>query len=117
MCLRKAGITMLKLKYLFENFELARKCLELYEYDKESIDEMLSYFRISCNETCAYEKRRACQTDQYGMGNFQRLHLQEYATLLYVMSEPVAEKPDWMNGLTDKLNFKLRQLEKSLKGN
>ncbi|MDD5900855.1 MAG: hypothetical protein PUC73_08215 [Lachnospiraceae bacterium] len=35
---------MLKLKYLFENFELARKCLELYEYDKESIDEMLSYY-------------------------------------------------------------------------
>lgn len=44
------------------------------------------------------------------------VHLQEYSTLLYVMSEPVAEKPDWMNELTDKLKFKLRQLEKSMSG-
>ena len=41
--------TMLKLKYLFENFDLARKCLAFYEYDEESLDEMLSYFRISSN--------------------------------------------------------------------
>lgn len=40
---------MLKLKYLFENFDLARKCLELYEHDESSLDEMLSYFRISSN--------------------------------------------------------------------
>ena len=40
---------MLKLKYLFENYKLARKCIELYDYDKESADEILSYFRISSN--------------------------------------------------------------------
>lgn len=40
---------MLKLKYLFVNFELAKECLKLYDYDKESLDEMLQYFRISSN--------------------------------------------------------------------
>ncbi len=40
---------MLKLKYLFENFDLAKKCMELYECDMESADEMLRYFRISSN--------------------------------------------------------------------
>lgn len=40
---------MLKLKYLFANFELAKECLKLYDYDKESVDEMLQYFRISSN--------------------------------------------------------------------
>lgn len=40
---------MLKLKNLFENFDLARKCMELYECDMDSLDEMLQYFRISSN--------------------------------------------------------------------
>ena len=40
---------MLKLKYLFENFDLARKCMEFYECDMASVDEMLRYFRISSN--------------------------------------------------------------------
>lgn len=40
---------MLKLKYLFENFELARQGLALYEYDEESLEEMMSFFRISSN--------------------------------------------------------------------
>lgn len=40
---------MLKLKYLFENYDLARKCLACYEYDEESLDDMLPYFRISSN--------------------------------------------------------------------
>jgi len=40
---------MLKLKYLYENYDLARTCLAFYEYDEESLDEMLSYFRISSN--------------------------------------------------------------------
>lgn len=30
---------MLKLKYLFENYDLARKCLAFYEYDEESLDD------------------------------------------------------------------------------
>ena len=40
---------MLKLKYLFENFDLAKKCMEFYECDMDSVDEMLQYFRISSN--------------------------------------------------------------------
>ncbi len=40
---------MLKLKYLFENFELAKECLQLYDYDSSSLDELFSYFRISSN--------------------------------------------------------------------
>lgn len=40
---------MLKLKYLFENFALAKECIELYEYNKETLDEMVRFFRISSN--------------------------------------------------------------------
>lgn len=53
---------MLKLKYLFENFDLARKCMELYEYDKKSVDEMLRYFRISSNAIYPFrsEENKVC---------------------------------------------------------
>lgn len=40
---------MLKLTYLFENFDLARQCLAFYDYEEKSLEEMLSYFRISSN--------------------------------------------------------------------
>lgn len=40
---------MLKLKYMFENFELAKQTLQNYEYDMERLDEALSWFRISAN--------------------------------------------------------------------
>lgn len=40
---------MLKLKYLFENFDMAKECLKMYDYDTNSIDKMLTYFRISSN--------------------------------------------------------------------
>lgn len=40
---------MLKLKYLFENFDLAKECLALYDYDQESVNDMIRYFRISSN--------------------------------------------------------------------
>lgn len=40
---------MLKLKYLFENFELAMECLKLYDYDRETADAMIRHFRISSN--------------------------------------------------------------------
>ena len=48
---------MLKLKYLFENYDLARKCLAFYEYDEESLDDMLSYFRISSNAIYPFCKK------------------------------------------------------------
>lgn len=40
---------MLKLKYMFENFDLAKQALQNYEYDTDRLDEALSRFRISAN--------------------------------------------------------------------
>ena len=48
---------MLKLKYLFENFDLARACLALYEYDEKSLADMLPYFRISSNSIYPFCKK------------------------------------------------------------
>lgn len=40
---------MLKLKYLFENFDLARQALAHWPHDEDNLDEMLGRFRISSN--------------------------------------------------------------------
>lgn len=40
---------MLRLKYLFENYDLARKALENWVHDTDTLDMMLSQFRISSN--------------------------------------------------------------------
>ena len=40
---------MLQLKYMFENYELAKLALENWEHDEESLSEYLKYFRISSN--------------------------------------------------------------------
>ena len=40
---------MLKLKYLFENYGLAKEALEHWEHDADTLDKMLSQFRISSN--------------------------------------------------------------------
>lgn len=40
---------MLKMKYLFENFALAKQALQNYRHDTERLDETLSWFRISAN--------------------------------------------------------------------
>lgn len=48
---------MLKLKYLFENYDLARKCLAFYEHDEASLHDMLSYFRISSNAIYPFRKK------------------------------------------------------------
>lgn len=40
---------MLKLIYLFENFDLAKEALTNWKYDEDTLDEMLSYYRISSN--------------------------------------------------------------------
>lgn len=40
---------MLKLKYLFENYDLAKEALENWEHDNDTLDRMLSRFRISSN--------------------------------------------------------------------
>ncbi|MFU7517410.1 phosphotransferase enzyme family protein [Clostridium sp. HCS.1] len=54
---------MLKLKYLFENNELAKECLKFYFYDEDSVDEMLKWFRISSNAVypfCTEDKSNVC---------------------------------------------------------
>lgn len=40
---------MLKLKYLFENYDLAKEALKNWDYDKDTTDGLLSQFRISSN--------------------------------------------------------------------
>ena len=45
---------MLKLKYLFENNELAKMSLKNWDYDTENLERMLQYFRISSNAIYPY---------------------------------------------------------------
>lgn len=45
---------MLKLEYLFENFDLARAALAHYAHDPDRLDESLSWFRISSNAVYPY---------------------------------------------------------------
>ena len=40
---------MLKLKYLYENYDLAKFALKNWKYDTETLDEYLQHFRISSN--------------------------------------------------------------------
>lgn len=40
---------MLKLKYMFENYKLAKRALTNWDHDEESLDAYLKYFRISSN--------------------------------------------------------------------
>lgn len=47
---------MLKFKYLFENFELARLALTHWEYNEENLDKYLKYFRISSNAMYPFER-------------------------------------------------------------
>ncbi|MBQ7956093.1 MAG: phosphotransferase [Lachnospiraceae bacterium] len=72
---------MLKLKYLFENFDLARECMELYECDTDSVDEMLRYFRISSNAIYPFRLKKE------GRICFLRLSPVEEKTLADVESE------------------------------
>jgi len=73
---------MLKLKYLFENYDLARECLALYDYDEESLEQMLSFFRISSNAIYPFrnkmDKNEVC---------FLRLSPSEEKTFSSVITE------------------------------
>ena len=73
---------MLKLKYLFENFELARQALTYWEHNEENLDKYLKYFRISSNAMYPFER--------YGKRCFLRL-------------APVEEKQE--NNLQGELEF------------
>jgi len=48
---------MLKLRHLFENVELAKTALQNWEHDTETLDEMLSNYRISSNAIYPYKQR------------------------------------------------------------
>lgn len=52
---------MLRLKYMFENFVLAKEALKNWEHDEETLDKMLSYFRISSNAIYPFcHKEQVC---------------------------------------------------------
>lgn len=48
---------MLKLKYLFENYGLAKEVLKNWVYDVDTIDELLTQFRISSNAIYPFEQK------------------------------------------------------------
>ncbi len=73
---------MLKLKYLYENYDLAKSALENWEYDTDTLDEHLQNFRISSNAVYPF----LCQ------GNMQFLRL-----------SPASEKKE--NNLKGELEF------------
>ena len=58
-------LPMLKLEYLFENFDLARYALEDYPHDASRLEESLKWFRISSNAVYPF-------FDDHGL-NFLRL--------------------------------------------
>lgn len=45
---------MLKMRYLIENFDLAREALSHFDHDAEGLDECLRHFRISANAIYPY---------------------------------------------------------------
>lgn len=45
---------MLKMEYLFENFDLAREALKNYAHDEARLAESLNWFRISSNAVYPY---------------------------------------------------------------
>lgn len=73
---------MLKLKYLFENYNLAKECLSLYDFDQESVNDTFRNFRISSN--AIYPFRSGKNFDQMC---FLRLSPIEEKSLSEVASE------------------------------
>lgn len=48
---------MLKLKYLFDNYDLAKQALTLWEHDQENLDDTLKHFRISANAIYPFKQK------------------------------------------------------------
>jgi len=65
---------MLKLKYLFENFQLAKYCLSYYEYSDKNLDKLLNYYRISSNAIYPFYSK-------------------DESTVCFLRLSPVEEKP------------------------
>lgn len=70
---------MMKLRYLFENFDLARLALERYAHDEQTLDLYLRHFRISSNAVYPYAHN--------GVRCFLRLAPVEEKTLELVEAE------------------------------
>jgi len=70
---------MLKLRYLFENFDLARLALNRYDHDPASLDKTLSHFRISANAVYPFVRE--------GQLCFLRLAPEEEKSLAHVQAE------------------------------
>lgn len=50
---------MLKLKYLYENFDLAKAALKNWPHDSDGLDKLLAQFRISNNATYPFQQNGA----------------------------------------------------------
>ena len=73
---------------------------------KEAIASFLEGYRSATSFT---------EEQQQSMMLMRRfVHLQEYTTLLHVVSEDVENMPNWMSNLSQKLKCKLRRLEESM---
>lgn len=82
---------MLPLKYLFENFDLAKECLKLYDHSERHLDEMLRYFRISSNAVYPF-----CT---------------ENGTVCFLRLSPPEEEPEWMTQIIEKQNDMTARIE------
>jgi len=85
----------------------------------DALDEIVEGDTLKVAEQSFMEGYRSAtdftEEQQKSLPLMRRLvHLQEYATILHVMSEPMVEMPDWMYGLTDKLKYKLSSLENQM---
>ena len=75
---------MLKIKYLFNNVDLAEMLLRNWEFDKESLD-MFKYYRISSNAIYPFQAkgktqllRFAPKTEKYKEKYFRRTRFIAY---------------------------------------
>lgn len=91
---------MLKLRYLFENNDLAKTLLENWEYDLETLDEMFSYYRISSNAIYPFYRKgkrrflRFAPTDEKERNNiYGELEFIQYLRANgYPAMEPIPSK-------------------------
>lgn len=81
---------MLRLKNLFENFDLAKECLKQYDADGESLDTYLSYFRVSSNAIYPFRAKKAEKVC------FLRLSPVEEKSIQFVRSE--IQLIEWLIG-------------------
>lgn len=98
---------MLKLNDLFENFELAKNCIQNYNHDPDSLDETLKWFRISSNAVYPFRQGgrlcflRLCPAAERPLRNVES----EIAVITWLRAqgfpamEPVPMKNGQLSGL------------------